>query len=85
MKTTKQPTLIEAMAEIENGQKWWTIKEMKRLLKDLGWVGSRADQLRAKDILPLLSLAFANQQLEARFNDAIGENEFRVRNANENA
>ena len=85
MTTTKdneRQTLIEAMAEIDNGQKWWTLKEIRRLLKDLGWIGKHDDQMRSKDIVPMLALALANERLEARYNDAIGENEFRVNNGN---
>ena len=79
-KNNQRQTLIEAMAEIENGQKWWTIKEIRRLLKDLGWIGIHADQMRSKDIIPMLALALANQRLEARFNRDKQENEFRLYN-----
>ncbi len=78
MKTTKRPTLLEAMAEIENGRKWWTLKEITRLLKDLGWIGSRADQMRKADIIPLIALALGNHQLESRYSNDAGENEFRL-------
>ena len=75
-------TLIEAMAEIEDGQKWWTLKEIRRLLKDLGWIGKHDDQMRNKDIVPMLALALANERLEVQYNEVIGENEFRVYNGN---
>lgn len=88
MKTTNmpinadRPTLLEAMATIENGQKWWTLPEITRLLKELGWIGARSDQMRKRDIIPMLSLAIGNQRLEVRYNDEMKENEFRLQHPN---
>ena len=71
-------TLCDAMAEIENGQKWWTLKELTSLLKYLGWISSGQDKICKADVHALIPRALPNARVECRFNQATQEDEFRL-------